>query len=229
MIRSLVVSRLRLEVGDEVSVTATVEDAETPVEELRREWTSTAGRIIGSGLRVAWLMPADDATPSTPQVTLTVRERYVTGTGENIDLREHSVSASASVLLHNSPQEVRNLVLAFLSDFSDSDLPPETVVRHFTDTCRGKREELEDVRQNRAKYVILSSRFRVSEVDLDEERRLAEVIAPCEFTARVRATGAIETGRGDCQLSALYERPSWWLCESRFKPEGSTTPTLGLR
>ena len=48
------------------------------------------------------------------------------------------------------------MAVEFLIDFSQQRLSPEQVVRNFTDTCRGKASELEDVRRNQQEFTITS-------------------------------------------------------------------------
>jgi len=62
-------------------------------------------------------------------------------------------------------------------------------------------------------------------VRLDADRRYADITAPCEFVSRLKANGKVETAKGTCTLTSVYEDGRWWLCDSHF----SGTTTSGQR
>lgn len=223
VIRSLKASAERVEAGEEVTLTAEVEDAETPVENLMLTWSARAGTFTGTGLRAGWIAPRNVLTPDAYELTLTVVEPFTeTGPSGGQEAREHRVSASITVRFNDSPREVRDLVLEFLRDFANSSVPAETAVRNFSDNCPGKSDEREEIRQNRATRTIVGSRIGEPVVGIDALRRSAEAEVSCEFTSIVRATGHQEQVRGTCIITAVYEPWRWWLCDSRFRPAGGT-------
>ena len=227
VIESITVGADRAEADTEVTVTAAVRDAETAVEQLRLEWTSTAGTFSGTGPSVRWRAPKGPATPAEYVLTLTVTETYGTG-------QQHVVSsASSAVRVHDSPAEVSRLALDFLRDFTNSAVAPEDTVKYFTDSCGGKQAELEDVRKNREHYQIVQSRYSVQSVSLDSQLTRGDVRAPCEFTSRVIrchpeipncVVGMTVPVEGICAMTVRYEQRRWWLCESSF-----VSPTLQMR
>lgn len=241
-IKALAASLARLEVDGELQLAAVVEDDETTPEDLIYEWSAEwmarptdpkgfapaaiAGVFTGTGPRVRWRAPKGERTPATYQLTLTVIERYTVPNPDGTTAtKENRASAATGVDVNDSPRDVANLVLAFLEDFSNSNVSAESCVRHFSNTCKkGKAEELEDIRQNRERYTILSSRYRVDNVTVNSTFDFAEIKAPCEFTSRETRTGRTEVARGDCNFTAVYGQRRWWLCESHF--DGATRSGL---
>jgi len=223
-ITSLTATSSRAEVDTEVAVSAVVED-ETPADQLIFEWTADKGTFTGTGPRVRWRAPRGERTPARYELKLTVTERYTSTDADGLtEQRENKVSGSTRVTVNDSRKEVTDLVLTFLGDFANSSVSPEVCVRNFSDNCPGKREELDDVRHNRATYTVTGSRFSVREVTFDQPMLWAEVVAPCEFTSTIKATGKIERATGNCLFTAVYEIDQWWLCDSRFR--GSTSSGL---
>ncbi len=240
-----------MEVGDEVQITAVVEDEETKVEDLTFEWTAdrfprsgaavvedftpgheasslalvgvrrslvSAGTFTGTGPRVRWRPPKGEPTPATYQLKLTVVERYTVTLPGGTETRENRASATVGVDVNDSPNDVADLVLAFLKDFSDSSVPAKICVRYFSEFCpRGRAEELEDIQENRDRYVILSSRHRIDRLTINETFDVADIKVSCEFTSRVIRTGRTEVSRGDCLFMAVYGPRRWGLCESHFQ------------
>jgi len=163
-----------------------------------------------------WQAPATLPAPVTYTLTLTVIERYSFPNPDGGDLpRENRTSASVSVDVNDSIAELTFLSLTFLEDFSDSRVSPATCVRNFSDNCRGKQSELNDIMANRATFEILDATYRVNTITFDGPNR-AEVRAPCEFQSRRKSTGQIEVATGTCVLTGVYENKRWFLCESRF-------------
>jgi hypothetical protein len=107
------------------------------------------------------------------------------------------------------------LALTFLADFGNSSNTPEFCVRNFTDQCRGKTAELNDIRVDRQRYVIASYSVRVDRIDI--VGTTAYIFAPCTFNSIDRATGVpLKPSVGICALTALYEPYRWWLCTSNY-------------
>jgi hypothetical protein len=99
------------DVSEVVNVVAIVKDDETAVDQMQYNWTATAGAFTGTAARVSWQAPATATTPGTVTLMLELVERYGTN-------QEHRVSKTATVELHNSPKEVGDMAVRFLTDFS---------------------------------------------------------------------------------------------------------------
>ena len=82
--------------------------------------------------------------------------RSSAGTASGLPISgENRATGSTAVRLHNSPKEVGDLASEFLLDFSKQ-LDPAVVMRNFTPTCPGTADELGDVRNNQANFLITS-------------------------------------------------------------------------
>ena len=155
VVESIVASATRAEVETDVTITATVRDAETPVAQLKYEWKADAGTFTGEGASVKWRAPKGATTPADYAVRLTVTETYsasnaVGGSQQNI------VNATSPVIrLHDSPKELGDLSMSFLGDFANSSVSPSTCIRDFSDSCRGKADEKADIEWNREHFVVV--------------------------------------------------------------------------
>jgi len=226
-IQSLQSASLRIEANQEAQLTAVVRDEETPLNELTYTWSSSPpdGTFTSNRATASWRAPAMAVTPQLYTLTLTVSETY-TSAGVQ---KQNSVSSSVQVHYNDSVPEITNLVLEFLADFSTYSVTPEECVRNFSDSCRGKWDELRDVEQNRELFEIQGGVFSVSSVTLNGDKTRADVVAPCTFFDIVKATGVRETVVGTCLLTAVYESWRWLLCESRFNWSSTTTTSERLR
>jgi hypothetical protein len=214
------------ESAGEITASAVVTDAETPGAGLVLQWTADAGTFTGSGTSVRWRAPALSGPPVTARLTLTVIERY-TGTDStgNPVASEHRVPAVTTVSVHDSPKEVRELATAFLTDFSTSSVSPEAAVRHFYTGCPGRQDELADIRDNRAEYLITSYKLGTPTVSIDfggvcpfrSRTGDACISVSCEWDSTTRATGEKGTARGTCFLTSVYRESKWQLCDSNFQ------------
>ena len=99
------------DVSEVVNVVAVVKDDETAVDQLQYNWTAAVGAFTGTGARVTWQAPPSATTPATVTLTLEIVERYNTN-------QEHRVSKTAAVELHNSPKEIGDMAVRFLTEFS---------------------------------------------------------------------------------------------------------------
>jgi hypothetical protein len=173
----------------------------------------------GSGRSVRWRLPKGSTqTPVDVTISLTVIERYTEVVNSLVITREHRVTGAASPFrVHDSDAELRKISIEFLVYlFGNSSISPSACLVDFSDSCRGKQDELRDIEHNRNTFVILSAEATVGSVWISGDRLSAEVIAPCAFRDREIATGREGTSRGDCFLTAVYERDRWWLCSSSF-------------
>ena len=224
------------DLGEAIAVTTTVTDAESSAEQLTFQWTATLGTIEGTGASVTFRAPATMAqTPATAEIALTVIERYLeVGQGGLPVERDHRVTRTTTVRVHDSAREVADLGRQFLLLFSDSSNSPETVVAQFTDTCAGKEDEYDDVADDRRDFVILSSSIgSATSVTVNfggvcpHESRPGDACAyyPVSWTSRDRVTGVVGTVSGVDQVAAVYEGQRWWLCDSRFIADGNSAPS----
>ena len=72
-----------------------------------------------------------------------------------------------AVRVHDHAREVGDMATLFLRDFSDSTIPPSTVMRNFLPDCYGTRDERQQVEDNRTGFTILSSTVGPAKVTLD--------------------------------------------------------------
>jgi len=219
VIKSITVAQSRVEVEQDVDVTAEVENTETNPDQLTYEWSATAGTFTGSGRTVRWRLPKGTTpTPVDVTITLTVIERYTEVVNSVVLTRENRVTSAASPFrAHDSDAELRRISIEFLVYlFGNSAISPSACLVDFSDSCRGKQDELRDIEHNRATFVILSAQATVATVSISADRMSADVIAPCVFRDREIANGHEGTSSGDCFLTAVYERNRWWLCSSSF-------------
>lgn len=220
-IKSITIPVARAEVDQDVTVTAEVEDAETPVDQLQYKWSANAGTFSGDGRSVTWrLAKGSAATPVDVTMALTVTERYqdVDDAGKPITRVNTATQNSATSLrVHDSVAELSKIGVRFLVDyFGNSNVSPEACLVDFWDGCRGKSDELSDIRNNRATLTQLYADAHVSTITFNDSKTEAEMWVACTFRARDKATGVEGGVTGDCYLSAVYQQGRWWLCDSNF-------------
>ena len=232
-IQSITVQKDRLEAGEEISVSVVVTDAETPVDQLTYEWQNDVGTFTGQGAAVRWRAPSGPQTPAEYVLTVRVTEVYGSPDAGGVRPRHQVTGLSASIRVHDSPKEVGDMALRFLTDFANSSVSPDVAVREFSDSCRGKREELEQIQDNRRKYRILSSQLRLRSVSVSSSNVSATAQVSCEFVSRIVECppgvldcqpGRTERVRGECRVTSVYENRRWWLCESNF--DGELIPSM---
>jgi hypothetical protein len=212
VIDSITITPARAEFRSDAVIEAVARDKETPADRLRFEWTASLGAFSGTGRRVTWRLdnPPLRASPVTVQVGLTVFDEEANASIAGT----LSASRLFSFILNDSYKEATDLVNAFLTDFTNSAAAPSFVVRNFSDNCRGKADELNDVTRNRELYTIRSGVWSVNTIRVDGD--LGDVTASCTFVSTVKATGRTETARGTCLFNTVYEKDRWYLCDSRF-------------
>jgi hypothetical protein len=232
-ISSIEMSAERVEVGENVTVRAVVQDQETPVESLIYEWSADGGTFTGQGREATWRAPQDAETPASYQLRLTVREPYGAASPGGVRPEHRVTATSPPVRVHDSPAELRRLSLTFLAKFADSNLSADECLTDFSDSCSGKQAERRDIEENRKYYDIRSSSLEFDRVNIADNRMSARMVVECEFRSRIIkcpddapgcVVGSTGTARGDCNLTAVYEQARWWLCTSTF--QGSTTAGL---
>jgi hypothetical protein len=225
-IEGITASAERTEVDTEIALTAVVRDDETAIDQLKFEWKAEAGTFAGEGPSVKWRAPTGIKTPADYTIALTVTETY--GAADAAGVRPTNVSnASApAIRVHNSPKELGDMAVKFLSDFATSSVSPADCLRDFTDSCRGKADERSDIEFNRGHFQILSSTLNLRNATVDSNGVSANITVACAFTSRITAcdagdnscaVGSISSVSGDCLLTGKYEQKRWWLCDSHFR------------
>jgi hypothetical protein len=228
VIDSLTASPVRAEFRTDTAIAASVRDAETPVGNLRYTWSTSRGTISGAGARVThrYDQPPPQQSPVNIDVTLVVTEDLPNG-------QTNTATRTLTFPLHDSFKEARDLTNQFLGDFINPLAGPDFVVRNFSERCRGKIDERENVRVNRSLYEIdrERSKFAITEVTFVGNPPLrndfGNVKATCNFVSRVRSTGRTEFANGICSLDVFFDTDRWMLCDSSFAGT-STVVGLGL-
>jgi IPT/TIG domain len=218
------------DVGEEITVTATVADPDTPSEQLVFHWTADTGTFTDSGATVKWRAPTDATAPASITLSLSVADN----TG-------NSASSSTTISLHDSVKEIGDLAREFLLDFSDSTKPAVFVVRNFTKSPRCERErddEFSQIEENRRLYRITASSVGAPKVNIQFASQ------PCSYVPRdgdacaavpstwdsvcAGADSACKPGRSDGidYVTAVYEDPQWRLCASYFQSRGTARPNF---
>jgi hypothetical protein len=226
VIRSVTSSWNQVDAGRDVEVTVTAEDAETPVETLTYAWSAEAGTFEGQGRTVRWKPPIDGPVPRDYIVSVTVTESYTGSAGAPA---QHRVTgATPPIRVNDGVREMRQLTETFLNDFANQDASPEFCVRNFSDACRGKRDELEDIENVRNLVEVVGSEYRIETIALNSgwadctapsgPASCAVAVAPVHWTSRVKATGETKHDVGDAVLSGIFDGHQWLLCDSRFFP-----------
>jgi hypothetical protein len=225
VVESITSSSERVEVDSEITLTATVKDQETPIDQLTFQWKANAGAFSGEGSSLKWRAPKDIKTPADFEISVTVTEAY--GTPDVSGKRPQNVTTATgpSVRVHNSPKELGDMSVQFLTDFANSSISTSTCLRDFTDSCRGKADERSDIDSNRIHYDILSSSLALRSVNVASSGLSANMTVACSFTSKIKVcdpgdktcvVGDVGTARGDCLLTGKYENRRWWLCDSHF-------------
>jgi hypothetical protein len=228
------------DLGEQIALTATVTDDETPIDLLAFQWSADNGTLTGVGRAVTWKAPDSGSTPLESTIHLTIVERYIT---TDSIIHENTVSETTKVSVHDSVKEVGDLAVQFLTDFSHPEVPPETVVRNFSDKCKGKAAELSDVRDNRNCYVITdyfvgspATTIGFDSVCPYRAHGPREADACIGVPVRWVSTGkgcpdelpSGETGvaEGTDWVTGVYQDSKWYLCDSDFEGSPSTTSTM---
>ena len=216
------------DLNEEIQVTATVSDPDTPIDKLQVEWRSDAGTFTGTGPSVTWRAPSDARTPL--QITLTVRVADDRG----------SATASVLVNVHDSVKEVGDLAREFLLDFSDSTKPPDYVMRNFSTGPRcikSRNAEFDDVVKNRTFYKIetytidaaktVDVKFNSVPCPFRPDQPVngdACAVVPaswnslCVVTNPECTAGEHPHADGLDYITEIYEGTRWRLCASAYGP-----------
>jgi hypothetical protein len=228
------------DVGETINVSAAVTDVETPVPQLTFAWTATAGTFTGTGQSVTWTAPVAFTTPATITITLKVTERYQTTDSSGLPVtRENVVEKTSDLRLHNSVKEVSDLAYNFLLAFSQL-RPVDEVMKDFTTSCPGERDERSDVTCNRQDGTITAFRLDTPQTTVPftgtcpfrgvSGDACAQV--PAEWTTRISSnpchadlrmySGKTNVVTGTDQVTAILENDQWRLCASDWDQKTST-------
>jgi hypothetical protein len=228
------------DLDETITLTAFVQDAESPISQLGFEWASNAGGTFsGTGPVVQWHAPNTGPTPSSATLTVTVVEKYQGADPTGLPLtKENRVSMTTVVSLHDSRSEIGSLARQFLFDFSDSGIRDVAyIMRNFSDRCPdGKASETSDVTFNRQHFIINSSSIGSASVTVDFSGtcplrlRSADACAqvPAEWTSTSRDDNSKSHVIGTDQVTAVYDpsRQRWGLCDSDFDGHNATPSSL---
>lgn len=221
-------------IGDRITLTAAVNDAETPASQLTYEWTAnpSLGTFTGSGAAVQWTAPESTTSPRIVLLLLTVIERYQEPDSTGLPIqREHRVQKAVTMRVHDSVKEIGDLAVDFLTQFSISSVSPDHVMRNFSRTCdggKGYTQELGDVEKHRRDYTMLTYTIGAPAVTFAYGSTSSACPwpgAPGDACAKVAViwndreneTGEENTVRGNDYVSAVYEDDQWLLCHSKWE------------
>ncbi|MGE5242884.1 MAG: IPT/TIG domain-containing protein [Betaproteobacteria bacterium] len=234
-----------------IAVTATVQDAETPVDQLEFEWKSDAGgSFTGSGRAVQWHAPQAVPDSKSATLTVTVIEKYDTADPNGLPVpAENKVTGTTVVSLHDSVKEVGGMAKDFLDLFSQSSVAPTTVVHNFLEGCgaggTGRDQELNQVTNNRMHYIIQPdwfvgspsvtvkfggvSPFRSRSADawasLDVRWTSKCIVVDTDPLVNCPYVGYVRHDAGIDWVTAHYDPTTsrWWLCDSDYDPQTNIT------
>ncbi len=221
------------DLGQQLDVTASVTDAETPVTSLTFAWTADMGTVSGTGPKVQWNAPSSGSAPMTATIGVTITEKF-SAPGSTV-VEENVTKGEVKVNVHESVKEAGAVARNFLLDFSDSSIPASTVVsRHFSTSSRctdGRYAELGDTSTNRTDYLILSSSIGQPTTQIHYNSLApfrarpgdAWISIPCGWTSRgINPAKTDEynktmVSKGTCYLTAVYDVNRWALCWSEWE------------
>lgn len=223
VVTGITVGATRAEVDQLVNVSATVQDADTPVDTLTYNWTANFGSFVGSGRQVQYRLPKGAVTPVNVLISVEVVERYTDynqTTGAPFTRENRATATAPSTLrVHDSPAEVSAMAIRFLVDyFGNSAVSPDMCVSDFWDGCRGKQDELNDIVNNRKNFKLLSAQAHVATMSFDPTMTSADLNVFCDFHDISLDSGKEGHSIGGCLVGAVYQQQRWWLCYSNFDP-----------
>jgi hypothetical protein len=240
------------DMGEAITVTATVQDNETPVSALTFEWSADAGSFSGSGPSVTFTAPR---LVGRVTVRLKITERYTAPDPSGLPVQKENTTFGATVVsVHDSENEILDLGEDFLTLFTHSEVSTDQVLHNFSTTCdggRGRASEAEDVDRSRRDYVQDFSKFRIRRLPpvqfrfggvflvFDDPLRVRHADASSQFAVHweityirdvdaTRRKGTREITDGIDNVTAVLESDRWRLCASDFKGT-SIQPTTGIR
>jgi hypothetical protein len=227
IVRSIKVPSTRVEAGTDVTITAVVDDAETPLSALTFQWSASAGTITGSGTTATWRMPPGITSGIDVVIGLTVFDSHDAVVNNFVVKQQFVATAISSPFrVHDSVAEVKELARKFLVDlFGNSSVPAEACVVDFADVCanfgEGKTNELQQIIAHRAGYVVISAQVLNQKVVFTTPDT-GSVHSATMFVDRLKTSKVRGTTCGDFEVTVIYVGGRWWICESYFN-EGDTS------
>ena len=232
-----------VDLGETITLVATVTDSETAPSSLSYVWTGP-GTIVGSGSSVSWQAPSTvlTPTPAPTTVSLGVIESFTEGsiTHRNV------VTSSIVMQVHDSQNEIMSLGEDFLTLFSQSDQTTDQVLHNFSPTCDrggGRDAEAGDVDRAHELYVQDFSKFRISRrppvtfnfrgtCPVPGTDRVMFNVDGCSsydvhWEVTYKADGRREITDGIDWVTAVVENNRWRLCHSNFT--GQSVARSGLK
>jgi len=156
---------------------------------------------------------------------------------------ENQVKGTTVVRVHNSPKEVGDLAVDFLTGFSQQ-IDPAIVMRNFTASCGGTAAELSDVQHNQVDFRITSYNLGAAATTVaftghcTYRNRQGEACAlvPAEWHSFIKSAtyhpdlapyvGRTMNVTGTDQVAAVLENDQWKLCASDWD---QATATITVR
>ena len=116
----------------------------------------------------------------------------------------------------------------------------EGLAFYIEDERTGKKDEFNDIADNRHDFLIIASSLRPTGVQIGSSRLNATVHTFCSFTSKVITTqpreegcqhgecplNSVGTAQGDCYTTNVYEKGRWWICESHFLGAAPLSPMM---
>lgn len=226
-VRSIAVPTSRVETGQDITITAVVEDAETPLSQLTYVWTANVGTITGSGTTATWRHAAGLQQGADVVVTLMVVDTYDAIVNNQIVKQDFFVlSQAAPFRVHDSAAEVMELGRKFLVDlFGNSSVPAEACMVDFSETCanadNGKIEELQQIVEHRQGYVVVSATKLAQRVAW-HRADFGSVHTVMLYRDHPVNSSFIGTTCGDFEVTVVYVGDRWWICQSFFNEEDTS-------
>ena len=226
------------DVRETVDVTATIRDAETPLEELVYQWTATAGTFSGSGRAVTWTAPdAAAAPPATMTLTLTLKVIENYGHPGQPKLFSQDVTRTQTLALHDSTKEVGDMSRRFLTEFSkpQTNQDWQDIMKDFKASVCPRPEfvddEREDVIRHYTNFTMHAFTIENASVTLHFGGACAFRNRPGDACASVPVfwdstdtrDGIRRISSGIDHIGAAYSTADsrWWLCSSDFESSAS--------
>jgi hypothetical protein len=227
VIQSIAVPSARVEVGENVAISAVVEDAETPLSQLAYAWTTNTGSIAGTGTTATWSHPEGLTSGRDVTVTLTVTDTYDVVENNRIVQRQFVVARTSSRFrVHDSVAESRELARRFLIDlFGNSSVPPAGCLVDFADICAdvafGRNDELEDIIDNREQVVIRQATMLLqrNEWTSPDFGIVRNAVLYDDYFVDGRPK---DPTCGDFWITVVYVNGRWWICTSRYNANDQT-------
>jgi hypothetical protein len=219
VIRQITVPTSRVEAGQNIAITATVEDAETPLGQLAYQWSATAGTITGTGTTATWTMPKGITAGVNVAITLTIVDTYDAVVNNQVVKQQFTVAGtSLAFRVHDSETELVGLAVKFLRDlFGNSSVRPADCLVDFTDLCAdlafGKTAELADITRHRTLVEVQSVTF-FSQIVSFQGADAGMVYSDAEFRDRWLSDGIVRPYRNEFVVTGRYHQGRWWICES---------------